>query len=485
MSVPPIDAGATARHCGPKRASRGLAAGALAVLVAACVSYRPAPIQPRRSAAAFAARRLDDPYIRAAVARLLPARAAPWPPDDWNRGMLLAVAWADNPTLAVARAEVRAAIARQRTAAQMRNPDLRLMSEYARHDAHPWLYGLETAWLIRWSGRRRLAMRIAWLRSSDAQLGLMDRLWAVRRELIASLADWQGARRRVVVLDRLAAAQNRLIRYAHRRVVSGEDPSAVLFAAETQGIDVQQQRSAALATAEAGLADAARTLGLPRKALAGAKILWRGWGRPPRIKPAVLRTARERALLSRADLGAAIGEYAVAEARLQRAVARQYPQLVLGPGYYWDHGIAKLPFDVGFTLPLNGYRGEIAEARAARTVAGRRMLALQADIYGRIAAAVRTEQLARAAVAVAGRRLDVARRQAARADLAARLGEVNGERRLASAVIVAQAELALLQMRSRLQAARDALEDALHAPLSGPELALIGPRAFARSAAGT
>ena len=91
---------------------------------------------------------------------------------------------------------------------------------------------------------------------------------------------------------------------------------------------------------------------------------------------------REQALLSRADLGVAIGDYAAAEAKLQQAVARQYPQLTLSPGYYWDHGIAKFPFDVGFTLPLNGNRGEIAEARAGRELAGQRMLATQADIFG-------------------------------------------------------------------------------------------------------
>jgi hypothetical protein len=56
---------------------------------------------------------------------------------------------------------------------------------------------------------------------------------------------------------------------------------------------------------------------------------------------------------------------------------RQYPQFQLSPGYYWDHGIAKFPFDVGFTLPLfNRSEGEIAEARAAREVAGQRMLAV-------------------------------------------------------------------------------------------------------------
>ncbi len=178
--------------------------------------------------------------------------------------------------------------------------------------------------------------------------------------------------------------------------------------------------------------------------------------------------------MSRADLGIAIGEYAAAEARLQRAVARQYPQITLGPGYYWDHGIAKFPLDVGFTLPLNRNRGEIAAARAERRVAAKRMLALQADIYGQITAAEHAEGIARASVESAERRLAAARRQAEQTNLAVRLGEAGAERRLGAAIGFERARLGLVHRRTRLQDARDALEDALHAPLSGPELALLG-----------
>ena len=39
-------------------------------------------------------------------------------------------------------------------------------------------------------------------------------------------------------------------------------------------------------------------------------------------------------------------------------------------------------------------------------------------------------------------------------------------------VLTLRAEMEVLEVRSRLQAARNNLEDALHAPLSGPELEL-------------
>jgi CRISPR system Cascade subunit CasA len=187
--------------------------------------------------------------------------------------------------------------------------------------------------------------------------------------------------------------------------------------------------------------------------------------------PGTLQELGEQALRTRPDLAGAIDEYAATETRLHQAVVRQYPQFQLSPGYYWDHGIAKFPFDVGFTLPLfNRSEGEIAEARAAREVAGRRMLAVQAEIIGAIEAAERAEKVAQANVAAAERAFDAARRQRENAALSLRLGGIAASEDTAAELLVLRSQLEVAQMRAQLQAARNALEDALHAPLSGPEL---------------
>jgi len=442
--------------------------------LAGCAAYRAAPLDAQRSADDFGMRRIDSAGVHAAVARLMPQAAVSWPPQEWDRALLLAVALTRNPHLGTARAEAQAAVAREIEAAQRPNPDVTLLSEYARHEPQPWLYGLSLNWLIRSSGRRRLDIKIARLRTSGAELALMERIWTVRRNLDAALSEMQGAQRGLVLLDRLSAAQDRLIALERRRIDAGEDPASELIVAAQTRAAMEQEAAHWRAAADAGRSRAAAALGLPPQALTGVRIAWPDWGAPPPVDGAMLHKIGERALLSRADLGIAIGEYAAAEARLKRAVARQYPQFTLGPGYYWDHGIAKFPLDLGFTLPLNRNRGEIAAARADRRVAAKRMLALQADIYGEIAAAEHAEAVARASVESAERRLGAARRQAEQADLAVRLGESGAERRLGAAIGLARARLGVVQMRAQLQNARDALEDALHAPLSGPELALSG-----------
>jgi outer membrane protein TolC len=101
------------------------------------------------------------------------------------------------------------------------------------------------------------------------------------------------------------------------------------------------------------------------------------------------------------------------------------------------------------------------------------MLALQADIIGQISAAERAEGRLRDAAAVAEQELQAARRDVAHHALALRLGDTGLEESLAADIVAIRAELELLRTRGQLQRARNQLEDALHMPLSGPELSLL------------
>jgi outer membrane protein, heavy metal efflux system len=443
----------------------------LVLALAGCVDYQPAPLHPEQSAAQFAARRLDSPQLLEAVGHLLPQMTIA--PPQWDRAQLLAVALVQNPQLGVARAQTQAALAHEITAAQWPNPDLTLQSEYARHDPHPWLYGFALSGLVIPGERRRLETQISRLDTGNARLQLMDQTWLVRHALVAALTDLESARRRLLLLDRLAQDQDRLLGIEKQRVNAGEDPPSELVVAQQTRIDIDLQQAQLRATAQSAQDAAAKVLGMPPPALDAIAITWPDWGDPPAADDDKLGAVREQALLSRADLGAAIGEYAVAESKLKLAIARQYPQFEFEPGYYWDHGIAKFPFDVGFSVPFNGNRGEIAEAQAARDLAGQRMLALQGDIQGAIAAAERAERIARASSEAAEQQLRSVRQQEQRADLAVRLGASGMQDQLVAQILSTRAELELAQMRAQLQAARNELEDALHAPLSGPELALV------------
>jgi outer membrane protein, heavy metal efflux system len=453
---------------------RAVATGPLITLwLGACASYQAQPLHPQQSARMFAARRLDSPALRNTVRKLLPRPPAQWPPLRWNRAELFAVALADNPTLAVARAEVGRAVANQIIAGERPNPTVGLQSEYALNDVRPWLYGVSFELPLRSPTLRRLAISQARIATSRARWRLMSVTWTVRSRLVAALSDWQSARRRGGLLDTLVAEQRHLLGEQRARVNAGEDAPATLVAVQDALLQTQLQQGQARADAQRAQSQAAAALGLPPQAIDDVQLDWPRWGAPPPLGAGQLRTARATALLSRADLSAAIDDYAEAENRLRQAIARQYPQITLAPGYYWDHGIHKFPFDVGLTMPLfNRNRGEIAEARAGRELAGKRMLAVQDAIYGEIAGAERAETIAHENESAARERLGQAREQLRQAALGFKLGAIDESGRLAARIALTRARLELLQTQARWQAARDALEDALRAPLSGPELTL-------------
>jgi cobalt-zinc-cadmium efflux system outer membrane protein len=287
------------------------------------------------------------------------------------------------------------------------------------------------------------------------------------------------------LLDRLAAAQDRLIAAERQKIEAGETAPNELLIGQQARIQIEREQAELREAVDAAQAAAAKALGLPPQALDGMVFAWPDWGAPPTLSEDTQRAAREQALLSRADLGQAIGDYAAAEAKLRLSIARQYPQFVLSPGYYWDHGIAKFPFDVGFTLPLNRNQGEIFEARAGRDLAGQRILALQSDIYGEIVAGERAELIARAGTDAAERQLQAALRQQQTAELGFKVGAADLEDRVAAQILALRAELEVTQARAQLQVSRNNLEDVLHAPLSGPELALANSMSSIVAGAGT
>ncbi|HEY3784868.1 MAG TPA: TolC family protein [Steroidobacteraceae bacterium] len=458
-----------------RRCATCCATALISLLAIACVHYQARPLSAAQSAGAFSERALDSPSVRQSVAPMLAEAAHEWPPARWNRANLLAVAIAENPQLAVMHANVERALARQERAREWPNPDLTLQSEYSRGERYTWLYGVGFDFLLVAPRQRRLDLDIARLATLNSGWQLAEKTWEVRHALIAALSDWQEATSEEPLLRELLEAQQRLVELQERRVQAGEDAPSELAIVRVRLVETQQQLAQARAAANTAQAAVAAALGMPLAALDGVKVEWSDWGTPPRLDPAVLPTVREQALLARADLAEAINDYADSEDRLQLAIARQYPQFHLDPGYYWDHGVGKLPLNLGLTLPVfNRNRGEIAEARADRELAGKRMMAVQADIYGRIEAALRADALGEESAEAADRQRTLADEQSRQVELGLKAGAVSASERVAAQVVALRASVESVQAHAQRQAARSVLEDALHVPLSGPEKSLDG-----------
>jgi cobalt-zinc-cadmium efflux system outer membrane protein len=442
--------------------------------LAGCVSYRAAPIDPRKSEASFAARSLADPgFISWARTELPPERA--FPPDRWGlRDLALAAFWF-HPDVEVARADAATARAAVRTASARPNPTLAFRPERVLNpDAG------ESAWIadvgidlpIETNGKRDLRTERARKLALAADVLVYETAWGVRSAVRASLADLLFARREIELLEKEEAPRREAQALLEARLAAGESSRPEVARAGIELARLEVELRAARTRESEGLAALASAIGVPAAALAAASFGWEGLEEPP--PESELDLARETGLLGRFDVRRQLLEYDAAELEVRLEVARQVPDVALGPGYVFDQGLRKLAFSFAIPLPLlDRNQGPIAEAEARRGASQARFLALQARASAETERALARYRGALEELAVAR---DLESRQRASGEAIERGFAAGAADRLDVAATRAEtAALALvsLQAAQRTQRALGDLESAVQRPLSG-EPAMLG-----------
>lgn len=432
------------------------AAPALLALAAlgACQTYVPAPVSPAAFPAELAARRLDEK----------PADAV------WSQTDLLAAALTRNPDIAQAAARYRTARAAAATARVRPAASLTLTAEYA-NESSPWLYGAAADVPVDAGARRLGRLSAADLAVLQARYDFVQAVWTVRAAVAKARIERLSAEDEVRLAQELVDLRDQRAGRLNERVVAGEDarPSALLAATDLAA--ARHRLSDARARRARSVASLAAALGVSPQAVASLRLA--------PLEPATALTAsasqRAEAAAGRADVLRALADYDAAESALRVEIARQYPELHLGPGYSWDHGLAKLPFNLGLTLPpadLN--RAAIAEAEARRAQAGRALEATQAQVLADVDQAVATLAAAQAQDEIArARDLPAAERAARAATLSLAAGAGDRTDDLAAQAALREADLAAAEAHKALAIATVDLDDALRRPTGPGETALM------------
>ena len=437
-----------------------------------CVSYRPQPVDLTKQAQRLEMRRLDDPGLGRYAAQL---GRSPWPPSHWNRADLLVAALYYNPSLAEARARLLAAHAGEITAHEYPNPTLGLTLEYAKDaGTNPWLYGvLIQALLPRFDLRRAQQIQAGFFKEA-AGWDLAEAVWKVRSGLRNALLRVRYADAAGIVLARQDEDARALSRLLAAQVNAGEVSAPQVQTAQAQALRIRQKLDAMRAQATAAHHTLAAVIGISAQALPTLDAVWSEWQQPLPVSSEQMDRFSRRALLTRADLASAMANYGAAEQALRIEVDKQYPGVTVGPGYTWDHGVHKLPFSIDFALPIfNQNQGPIAQAQARLAEAGAQLETVQANILANIAAARDAErQAAIVAQRARERQLPLAQQQLRTARQGFDLGSFDHVALLSARLNAEDAELSSLQSDFNWQMARGDLEDALHRPLGGSEVAL-------------
>ena len=448
---------------------------AVALVLDGCahyVRYEGRPLAPGATAGALEARSLTNPELRGFLEESLGRKFASWPPAAWDFDTLCWVAFHYNPALAVVRTQWAAAQAGVAVAAARPNPTVSLIPGYNTNPpagTSPWLPMISFDVPITTAGKRGRQIDLAQFNTEAARQAVLVAAWQVRSDLRRALIDLRSAGLRAAALGAQAGIERRILALLEQRRAAGAEG-----AGEADGARLALARAAAaqLDAAQQGalaLQHAAAALGLPAGGLAGIQL-----EAPVRVPLSAgeLALARRQSLQSRADVLEALARYEASQGALALEIARQYPDIHLGPGYQYDQGLDKWTLGLTFEVPLlNHNEGPVAQAEANRAEAATEFLATQAralsEIDGAAAALAATEAQAESL----GRLQAEISAQDARIQARFAAGGADRVEAETSRLDLSAGQLTLLDAQAQAEVAAGQLEDALQVPL--PQFATL------------
>ncbi len=432
----------------------------LVLVCASCIHYQPRPMSASASASSFSGRSLQDAGLKTFLAEQgARSSSKTWTPDRLS----LAAAYF-HPGVAVARAEAEEAEAGIITAAQRPNPVLSFSPEYNSSSSgiSPWIISPAFDVPIETAGKRNLRIEQSRATAEAARLRVAAKAWEARSAVHSAMLDLHAARESEALLREEQTLHEEELTRLDAQVKAGETPAFELTQARLSlnrarlALHDVEKRSA---TARPALAAA---VGVATAAIDAASLDLSVFNTLPAAPGS---RARKRALTHRADLLAALADYAATEAALRLEIAKQYPDVHLNPGYQLDQNENKWALGITVELPiLNQNRGPIAQAEAKRKTAQAKFEAIQAAVFGQIEQALAAYRAAQAKAATAAKLTDDAATQADSAKKMVDAGEISPLEHTRRRIEVTAAKLARQEAIQDARVALAALEAAIQVP---------------------
>lgn len=410
--------------------------------------YRPAPLSVASMLTTFESRTLTAEDFRTFLRLHAHQDVSNWPWHTWGPEQLTLAAYFYSPELDQARANLANAQASVITAGARPNPSIGIGAGSENSPESPYLWNIDFTLPIETAGKRGYRVLEAEQLTAASRLALAETAWNVRTKVRSALLEYINAKRQVSALTAEQNARLAQVKLLRRRLEVGEIDRRELTQAEFDLSNLRLALRGQEGAVKSDLDALAGAIGVPVTSLEQQQLIWPDYDRPPRI---VIKTIRQDAAINRLDLRQAEAEYRASDAALRLQIAKQYPDIQLGPSAAHQEGYNDFSLGVSLELPIfNRNQGPIAEAEAARKQAGSKVRVLQNKAIAQVDQALNS--------------YETASRQLEEAD-AELLHHQDHSQRLARSAVAAGEEdrltLVLLQLQATI-AARAQL-DAVHA----------------------
>lgn len=429
-------------------------------------TYEARPIDTATIGAEWQTRTLADPGLLSWISRTRGSPAGKI--ETWGLPELTLAGLYLHPDLDIARAQLRAAEAAQRSAGLPRSPRFSgVVEHHSKADGiSPWSIGVGLEIPIRTGERQAAQLDYSAALTESVRLEIGSIAWQVRSRLRTALIEHLTAEAYLTLLQSELELREDAMRIIEARLMLGAVSRGEASDTRLQLDGTRMARTAGIAAADKSLAALAAALGLPPEALSTITLSRAAIAPPSERLPA--DDIQRAAMLNRIDLRVGLARYAVAESRLRLEIAKQVPEFTLGPGFFFDQGDRVWSLGTSLLLALfDRNEGPIGEAEAQREVEGRRFLALQARAIGEQAAALQAYRNALIQMENARVAKHAATEQVAAAERRVAAGQDDRLDLIRRRLELVLAEKALVAARFETQRALGALEDAVQQPLDG------------------
>jgi outer membrane protein, heavy metal efflux system len=426
--------------------------------------YRPEPVSLPAQAAALDTRTLDNPRLQMFIAASMRAGESAGE-SEWDLGRLTLAAVYYHPDIALARSRLESASAAVITAAQIPNP-----TASADLTISPLTISPAINFLIETFGRREYRTAQAQALADAAREDVTTAAWQVRGRVRTALLNLWAAQRRSEYLLQRSSLQVQLVQLLETRLAEGE----------ASALDVTRERinrnqfSVALRDADRQSGDAraqlATAIGVPIQSLEDTTFSLDAFESAQ--FPDMVAVLRRQALTGRSDVQALFAQYSAAESAVRLELAKQYPNLSLGPGYTYEPGPNQYEFTLATAADLpvfNQNQGPIAEAEARRRGIATQLIALQAQTIGAIDAAITSYRTTSAGVEAADALLAESKTRNDQVMRSFEAGDTDRPTLVAAGIELSTAELSRIDAVVQQRQAIGALEDALQRELFEPQ----------------
>lgn len=364
------------------------------LLFTGCVKFQRVSLNPSQLYNDFTSRSLESPELKQFIEEKTGSTNVVWPPEVWDFQLLSLAGLYFHPSLKSARASIKTAESAIITAGAKPNPTITAVGGINRtalgqEGVNPWIPAVSLNIPVETAGKRGYRIAIASNRAEVAKLNLILTSWQVRSNIRSAYIELLSAYYTSNVVYRQLQVLEKIRKAMEFQLDTGEIKASEVTPIIITIANAEIELGNAIRQYQEGVSQLASAVGVPVGALNRIKLELKSSLHTNLLSRFLSTNLIELSLKNRADILSALYEYEAAQCELQLEIAKQYPDINIGPGYEWDQGEHKWTLGLSVELPIfNRNQGPIAQALANRNLAAAKFNELQIKVISEMESAI-------------------------------------------------------------------------------------------------